>query len=314
VVLPEKGHQVWRAAFDGVDVTWRSLHEVPPATTDFLSGYGAFFTHCGLTAVGAPGAGDDHTLHGELPAAPFTAARLICDAADGRLTLAGTYRHRATFGAAYTATASVTLLADRPQAEIAIEVVNDSARPFELMYLGHANFRLVDGATLLATAPATPAAMRVRRDVPGHVTPQPGYTDFLDQLAADPSLHQRLTPELPADPELVFEMDMEADGEGQAHAMQRHPDGSAEFVSYPRDTAPVAIRWLSRTGDHDGVGLAFPATSGVAGRTAEHARGRFVRLLAGGAWRLATTVGRLDPAGAEALARRIGAALAGISG
>ena len=36
IVLPFKGQQIWRAEFDGRDLTMKSLFQEPVATTDYL--------------------------------------------------------------------------------------------------------------------------------------------------------------------------------------------------------------------------------------------------------------------------------------
>ena len=43
LVLPFKGHQIWRAAFDGRDLTMKSMFDEPVPTTTYLETYGAFF-------------------------------------------------------------------------------------------------------------------------------------------------------------------------------------------------------------------------------------------------------------------------------
>ena len=53
-VLPFKGQQVWRAAFDGRSLDMKSMFDEPQATTDYLSTYGAFLIHCGISAMGGP--------------------------------------------------------------------------------------------------------------------------------------------------------------------------------------------------------------------------------------------------------------------
>src|SRR6185369_6671370 len=90
-ILPFKGQQVWRASFNGRPLTMRSMFDEPQPTTDYLSTYGAFLIHCGLSAMGGPGAGDDHPLHGEMPNARFQSARLVVgdDAGGPYLALSG---------------------------------------------------------------------------------------------------------------------------------------------------------------------------------------------------------------------------------
>ena len=71
IILPFKGQQIWSANFDGREIGMRSMFREPVATERYLETYGAFFIHCGVTAIGAPGPEDDHPLHGELPSAPY---------------------------------------------------------------------------------------------------------------------------------------------------------------------------------------------------------------------------------------------------
>lgn len=305
VVLPFTGHQIWRAAFDGRDPTMLSMFDEPVAAAHFLQSYGAFFQHCGLTGMGAPGPDDRHELHGELPLAPFEDCTVTLDEAAGRVSVAGRYHHRMAFAADYIATATVSITAGAARIDIALDVENRRAAAMDLMYLGHANFRPVDGSTLIYAAPYTPEAVRVRRSVPAHIAPPPGYDAFVDRLAADPACHHRIDPALPCDPEIVFNLDMRSDAAGQSHAMQRHPDGSADVISYDTATLPMAVRWLCRTGDQQALGLASPATSGVEGHAAEKAAGRVTTLAPRGHWSARMTVGRLTAAEAEAMAHHI---------
>ena len=97
IVLPFKGQQIWRAGFDGRDLTMRSMFDEPVDTQVYLETYGAFMIHCGLTGLGAPGPEDSHSLHGELPNAPFQKAWIEIDEEAQRVTIAGSYRHTVAF-------------------------------------------------------------------------------------------------------------------------------------------------------------------------------------------------------------------------
>ncbi len=72
VVLPFRGQQIWDAHFHGRRLTMQTAFEHPVDTTDYLAGNGAYFIHCGGSAMGNPGPEDEHPLHGELPAARST--------------------------------------------------------------------------------------------------------------------------------------------------------------------------------------------------------------------------------------------------
>ncbi|MCV6591993.1 MAG: DUF4432 family protein [Silicimonas sp.] len=303
IVLPFKGQQIWRAAFDGVDVTMGSMFAEPVDTRVYLETYGAFLLHCGLTAMGGPGPEDTHPLHGELPNAPFQEAWI--ELREGALVLGGAYRHAVAFTVNYRATFEITLRADESAIGVTAEVENLRGAPMELMYLAHANFRPVDGGELIYGARVSPETVRVRRSIPAHITPPPGYAEFLEALAEDPERHHVLRPDLAFDPEVVFEIDMRADAGGWCHGMQKHPDGSADFISYDQANLPRATRWICRTADQQGLGILFPSTAGVEGYTAEKAKGRIIEIDPHGSWSIAMKMGRLDAAGTRILSAGI---------
>ena len=300
IVLPFKGQQIWRAVFNGVDVTMKSLFPEPVDTQEYLATYGAFFIHCGLTAMGGPGPTDTHPLHGEMPNARFQEAYL--DMRGGRLVVGGTFRHAVAFTVAYLARTEITIGADEAEIAVTLEVENQRHAAMELMYLAHANFRPVDNGELIYAAPYTADAVRVRQSIPSHISPPEGYAEFIAQLAEDPTPHHVLTPGLAFDPEVVFEVDMLPGEDGWTHAMQRHPDGSADFISYIHAQGPRATRWICRTPDQQGLGIVFPSTAGVEGYTAEKAKGRLVEVPPKGDWRIEMRMGRRAPEQAVRLA------------
>ncbi|MCG6884358.1 MAG: DUF4432 family protein [Silicimonas sp.] len=307
IVLPYQGQQVWRATFDGRGLTMKSMFDQPVATRVYLETYGAFLNHCGITGLGAPGPGDGHPLHGELPNAPFQSAWLEVDAEGQRVTVAGTYRHTVAFSTDYEVTIRTTLSAASALIDFSVRVKNLKRTPMDLMYLAHANFRPVDLGELHYSADYGPETVRVRRSIPSHVTPKPGYVEFLDRLSKDPSAHHVLEPGLTFDPEAVFEIDMKADADGYARALQKHPDGTSDYVRYRPSQAPLCMRWICRTPDQDGIGVAFPATSGVEGYRVEKQKGRVVTLAGGSDWRIDFTLGLLTAAETEAAIEAIDA-------
>lgn len=291
IVLPFQGQQVWRASFDGRDLTMRSMFDQPRETRVYLETYGGFMIHCGITGLGAPGPEDTHVLHGELPNAPFESAWL--EIGENSLTVAGSYQHTVAFSTNYRATVETKLTAGLALMDISVSVENLKRTPMDLMYLGHANFKPVDNGELHYTADYTANSVRVRRSIPSHVTPKPGYPEFLAELAEDPKGHHVLSPGLAFDPEVVFEIDMKSDADGFAHALQKHPDGTADYVRCRPDQAPLCTRWICRTPDQDGLGIAFPSTSGVEGYAAEKAKGRVETVEGGETWRIDMRLGLL---------------------
>ncbi|MEM9676873.1 MAG: DUF4432 family protein, partial [Pseudomonadota bacterium] len=195
IVLPFKGQQVWRAAFDGRDLTMQSMFDQPVDTQAYLETYGAFLIHCGLTGMGAPGPTDTHPLHGELPNAPFQTAWLNLDEQAGTITIAGSYQYTVAFIYNYCATTSITMASGSAVLDVSVSARNLKNTPMDLMYLAHANFRPVDHGELVYCATYTPEAVRVRQTIPAHITPKAGYAEFLAQLADQPDLHHTFSPE-----------------------------------------------------------------------------------------------------------------------
>ena len=311
IVLPFKGQQIWRAGFDGRDLTMRSMFDEPVDTQVYLETYGAFMIHCGLAGLGAPGPDDTHPLHGELPNAPFQKAWLVIDEGEGTVAVGGSYQHTVAFSTNYLATAQVAMTAGSALLGVSLAVENLKQTPMEMMYLAHANFRPVDHGELHYTASYDAGSVRVRTSIPAHISPKPDYMAFIETLARDPLPHHRMDPALAFDPEVVFSIDMMADGDGLAHAMQAHPDGTADYIGFRPDQAPVCTRWVCRTPDQDGLGIAFPATAEVEGYTAEKAKGHVIELVGGATWSIDISMGLLTATEAAGLKDRIDAVRSG---
>ncbi len=182
--------------------------------------------------------------------------------------------------------------------------------PMELMYLVHINFRPVDGARLIDTVPDGPRYMRVRTAVPPGLTPSPEHRRLIEAVTADPALHRAIEPGRVIDPELVLALDCRADEAGWAHAMQLHPDGAADFVSHRPEELGRAVRWISRTGNEEALGLMLPGTAEADGYTAEKAKGNVRVLPPLGRFTCALAFGALDKDEAVILRQRIEAAMA----
>jgi hypothetical protein len=310
IVLPFKGHQIWRATFDGRDLTMKSMFEEPVPNVPYLETYGAFFIHCGATAIGPA---EGHIpLHGELPNAPYQKGWIEIDEAKGTCAIIGTYEHTVAFSYHYLATSTYVLGADATLLDVSLNVENLKKTPMDLMYLAHANFRPVDNGELIYSAPYTAKAVRVRKSIPPHITPQPGYREFLEELSQNPALHHTLKPGLGFDPEVAFSIDMAADKNGLAHALMQRPDGTSDYMRYRPEQCGRCIRWICRTPDQDAIGMAFPATSDVEGYTAEKKKGNFVVLDGGKSWRVDMRMGVLSKAETDAVAKDIEAIRKGL--
>lgn len=313
VVLPFQGQQVWDAQFYGRTLTMQSMFDQPHPTQAYLHTYGGFVIHCGATAMGVPEAGDSHPLHGELPNAPYLNATLRVgeDEHGPYLAVSGTYRYTVAFSHNYTATPETRLYAGSSRVPLSVTIHNLKKTPMELMYLAHVNFRPVDNGRLLYSAPCDAAHVRVRSSIPSHISPPPGYREFLRELEANPAKHNLLAPGLAFDPEVVFFVDYQTDAAGWAHSMQLHPDGAADFISHRPEQLDHGVRWISRTADQDCLGIILPATAEPEGYSAEKAKGNLKLIPPGGVWRCDMAVGALSPGEASEMAARIEQILAG---
>jgi hypothetical protein len=301
VLLPLQGQQIWSAEFGGRNLTMQSMFAEPRPTRVYLETYGGFLLHCGATAMGVPSEADSHPLHGELPNAPYQTAFLLTgqDETGSYLALGGRYQHTVAFSHNYVAEPLVKLYAGSMLFEVAMTITNLKRSDMEFMYLAHVNFRPVDNGRLVYSAPCTPEHVRVRRSIPSHIRPLPGYREFLEELEQHPEKHNLLAPDLLFDPEVVFSIDYLADEKGWAHSMQVHPDGSADYLRHRPDQLDKGVRWISRTADQQALGLVLPATAEPEGYTAEKAKGNIKVLPPGGRFEFSLVMGRLDPGEAK---------------
>lgn len=296
-LLPFQGQQIWDAEFHGRALGMKSIFPEPKPTRDFLSTYGALLIHCGMTAMGNPGASDSHPLHGELPNAPDDDAALLIgdDAAGPYMALTGSLQEARAFHHHYAVSTTVTLHGSGSRIGSLLTLHNLSSAPLVYMYLAHINFRPVDGSVLLDTAP--PEGVRVlSEDL---------ETSQLDLIRELPERHRTISASLRYDPELVLALDCIAGPDGLVHAMQLHPDGQADFVTYRSADFDHAVRWISRTDGRDALGLLLPSTAEPEGYEAENAKGNLKVLASGSAVSFAIEFGALDRQEAVGLREKI---------
>jgi hypothetical protein len=298
ILLPFQGQQVWSAIFDGASMGMRSMFSQPWPTREYLQTYGGLVLHCGFTAMGVPGVGDTHPLHGELPNAPYQEAFLELgeDENGAFMALGGSMQHTVAFNCHYQAEPLTRLRSGAARIECTMRFTNLKQTPMEYMYLAHINVRPVNNSRLVYSAHATPEHVRVRRSIPSHVHPQPGYAKFLEELARDPARHHILAQDLQFDPEVVFFIDYLPDSQGWAHSLQVHPDGNADWVAHRIAELPIGSRWICRTPDQDALGVVLPSTAETEGYHAEKAKGLVKTLGPGSQVEMAFTLGRLNPA------------------
>lgn len=302
VLLPFQGQQIWDAEFLGRRLTMRSMFDEPRRTRDYLRTYGAFFIHCGGTAMGNPGPHDTHSLHGELPNLPYQSARIIFgeDDAGRYLELTGAGRDTLAFDHDFVSRPSLRLREGGTAFRAAIEVDNRAGAPMPFLYLAHVNFRPVDGSLLVDAARDDHAETVVRRPAFAPDTPA-AVLAYHDAVAADPSHHRKMVRGVPVEPELVLTAKAAAGPDGWTHALQRHPDGTGDFVSYRPSELPYAVRWITRGADQDALGLVLPATAPPDGLAAAKSNGQIVWIAPGHSFRTEFSFGALDAAGCAGL-------------
>lgn len=284
VVLPYLGQMIWSAAFDGVDLTMRSVFPAPRQVATIGETYGCFAFHSGLLRNGVPGPEDDHAAHGEMPCAPMDSAAIEAgqDEEGSFLRILGSYDYAMGFGPHYLAQPSVTLRENSALFDMAMQVENLSASPMDLMYMCHANFAYEQGAEILQQAPFDAVSTRVRRVVPRHVRPNPDYLAFIDRLAADPSGSRLLEKDASYDPEQVFYVEgLATDDAGDTRAMLLRSDGDAFAMRYRPAEFPKTVRWILNGGDQAVAAFALPSTCEPEGFTAERAKGNIRQLKSG---------------------------------
>lgn len=309
ILLPFHGQQVWDATFHGRRLTMRSMFDDPVDTHEYLGNYGAFLVHCGVAAMGNPGPGDTHALHGEIPNARYQQASLnLGSDADGPyMELTGTYRHTVAFTHNHLALPSLRMREGDGRLNLNFRVKNLKQSPMDVMYLAHVNFKPVDNGRIIDTGSDDPAHVRIRTKIPGIFPPTPAHAALIDQLLAKPALHRDMVPGRAIDPELVMGLDFKADASGYAHSMQLLPDGSADFISHKPAELPRGVRWITRTANQDALGLYLPATAEADGYTAEKAKGNVITLPPGGEYSCTLHFGALTLTEAKKLEAQINA-------
>jgi hypothetical protein len=307
VMLPFQGQQIWSAHFDDRELTMKSMFDEPRNTRTYLETYGGFLLHCGATAMGVPGPSDTHPLHGDLPNAPYQKASLVIDEDEqgSYLALTGKYQHTVAFNYNYTAEPLVKLHQGSGLISVNLSISNLKNTAMPMMYLAHVNFRPVNDSRLVYSAITTPEHVRVRTSIPSHIHPLPGYREFIQELAENPTKHHILKSDLAFDPEVVFYIDYLMDDQGWAHSLQVHPSGEADYISHRPSELSKGVRWISRTPDQDALGLLLPATAEPEGYSAESQKGNVLELGPHSQYDFQMVMGSLTTSEAKAIENKI---------
>lgn len=263
VVLPFVGQQVWRAHLHGRELSMVTQFDEPvdAATyTDYDAGNGAYLIHCGGTAMGIPGPGDTHPLHGQMPFARHRNVELVAD------DLAVTVRGGFTLPA-ISAITSLTITAGSGILDSTVRLTNTGDVTSPLMYLAHANFRPARGGHLIETLePGRHIISRMDFELDG----EPFESRLLDSGSVP--MHRLLEPHARVEPQLIQEVPV-ARTDGTVTTRMRHTDGTSDVVTHRCPELTHSVRWIKRTAVDDAFAFAMPATATPGGFTAENARG-----------------------------------------
>ena len=259
IILPYQGQQIWRAGFLGRELVMKTKFSEPVPTKEYLKTYGGFLLHCGFCAFGCPQADDNHPQHGETPNGDFKDAYIEIN--DDYIAVGGKYDYDVSFTKNYTFTPECRLYKDDTVLKVNINLENRRADPMEYMYLCHINFRPIDGAKLIYSA--NDKNFKVYKSIGANVPKERAekLKAYMDAVEKNPGLHHDVGGDSQIyNPEICFGInDYKGDENNRAYTLQYAGDG-ASYVSHPVDILPYGIRWISRTGDEDSMGMVLPAT------------------------------------------------------
>ena len=271
IVLPYMGQMIWRANFNGRELTMKTPFDQPiPAKRSFEETYGCFLMHCGLTAMGNPTSEDTHIPHGELPICKYDEVYIISgeDENGKYMGVTGKYVNKLCYGLNYEFTPVAKIYEGKTKIDIVASFVNNKDVPLEYYYLCHINHRPVNGAKLSYTADRK--TFKVNHEVPEDYFNKEAADKtnaYLDMLDKDQSLMDDMGAEYQSyAPEIVFYGVYNADENGNAYTMQIDPEGTAIYVIHKPEELPYGVRWISRTEDEDTLGMVLPATCEHLGR------------------------------------------------
>lgn len=265
IALPFMGQMLWRANFDGKELTMKSIYDEPmPAKETYGETYGCFLMHCGLTAMGNPTAEDTHLPHGELPVAKYHEAYVQTgeDEKGAYIAVGGSYWHKRAYEQNYQFSPLVKLYAGATEIDVQVTFTNHKDLPLEYFYLCHINHRPVDGAKLVYTADRKKVI--AHHEVPDNYPAKEAAATnaYLNALDKDASLMDNVGAAGQSyAPEIVFTCIYGADEKGDAYTLQVNPDGTATYVCHRPEELPFGVRWISRTKDEDAMGMLLPATA-----------------------------------------------------
>jgi len=283
VVLPFQGQQIWDVVFHGRRLTMTSFFSEPMPSSNLFDSYGAFLYHCGALRMGTPGPEDNHPVHGELPGARYHEAWLAVgeDNEGPYVEVSGAFNYIKAFGDKYRAVPAVRLSETGTLLDVRMTIQNLAHRSMDLMYMCHVNFLPAENGEIVQATGWDVKDMTVRSVIPAHVKPSPHYLSLLETLKKNPGVTRVFRPEDRYDPEIVFYIhNLRSDAQGMTHMLQKHSDGSSDYIGWNVKDLNHTVRWILIHEDQKVAGISLPSTCDPEGYTAEKRKGN-VRSLPG---------------------------------
>jgi len=310
IILPFQGQQIWRANFLGKELGMITSIKEPIPNTDFLKTYGGFIYHCGICAFGSPQADDNHPQHGEIPNIAYNEAYIDCgeDEKGTYIAISGLLDYNISFVRHYHFMPSCRLYENESVLHFDVTLHNLRTEPMEYMYLAHINFRPINGAKLIYNAKRDAEHIKVFKKIGANLPKDQAEKlgAYMDRTEKDPSLADHVgNPDEIYDPEICFAIRYDSDQDNRGYTLQYEDGIGACYVNHPTDILPIGIRWISRTGTEDSMGMILPATAEHFGYSHAKRNGMIKTLAGGESLRFNIDAGFLDIKEADAVKEKI---------
>jgi hypothetical protein len=277
-IVPTRGFEVWRAQAGTLRLGWDApVHEIIHPSyirlTDnggqgWVAGFGGLMARGGLASFGSPVQDGDQqlTLHGHVDYIPASYVSLRYEA--GRLIFRGVVDDFQTFGPQLRLTSEISTPIGKPEIRFDDQVTNMSDAPQEIELLYHTNFGTpILGAGAEFVAPVKQVAPM------NPISAEGGMKDWNRYSGPHGAGYKAK----------VFNLQLQADAQGQTEAMLKSADGSqGVLMQFDTSSLPYMSLWKNEvtakggyvTGLEPGTGFPNP-------RPVERAAGRVPKLAGG---------------------------------
>lgn len=259
-ILLTRGMGIWRGRSDKVQLEWASPVQGPvhpklvPLYGDsgigWLHGFDEWLVRCGLESNGSPQfnerGGLVYPLHGQIANIPASYVEVSFDSGTGEIVVEGTVCESRLFGKKLEMKTRYVTKVGEPGFRMCDTVTNLSASAKEIVMLYHIN----TGLPFLGKG--SRAVVPFERQAPRS-----------PDAAGDLPQWDRLDPQPPGLPEVVFFFDPAADANGDSEVMLINGSGEQAIVfGFNKKQMPCFSLWKSRLPEQDGyvVGVE-PATN-----------------------------------------------------